>query len=321
MASGRILTQATSESTRRETMSHSIVCGLDDASGSRQAASIAARLARDLDSRALLVRVTEPPGFLRGLPPITLGRSRRTRRNLKAVAEELGFPDSTGIRVKTGDAADVLMAIAEREDAELVVVAAGGQSTVSQALLGSVSSTLVRDAPCPVVVVPSDAVAPLDAAGMRSVVCGVAGEEADGAVLRLADDLAHRLGGYLHAVHAYDPRAMHAAVPAAPGPPLDADLREAAERTLVLALEEAGVAAPGSVLPLPAADALERIAQQEHAALIVVGSRGRGKLGSLLHGSVPTQLAAQGRTAVVALPLDTQLEPGSGHYELVAGAA
>lgn len=302
-------------------MTRCIVCGIDETTGGRHAASIAARLARDLDSRALLVHVAEAGRLLHRLPPARIGPTRRTRRSLKAVADEHCFPDGTDIRVKSGDPASTLTAIAAREDAELIVVAVGGQSTVSASLLGSVSNTLMRQAPCPVVVVPSDTVAPLDAQGMSSVVCGVAGEETDAVLLQLASDLANRLGGELYAVHAYDPTATQAAIPAAPGPPLDADLNESAEQRLAMALEQAGVDAQGSVLPLPAAAALERFAEQHNAGLIVVGSKGRGKLGSILHGSVPTHLASQGRTAVVVLPLGARLEPGSGHYELVAGPA
>ena len=302
-------------------MTRCIVCGIDETTGSRHAASIAARLARDLDSRALLVHVADAGRFLHRLPPARIGRGRRTRRSLKAVADEHCFPDGTDIRVKSGDPASTLMATADREDAELIVVAAGGQSTISASLLGSVSSTLMRQAPCPVVVVPSDTIAPLDAEGMRSVVCGVAGEETDAMLLQLASDLANRLDGELYAVHAYDPTATQAAVPAAPGPPLDADLHESAERRLALALEQAGVDAEASVLALPAPEALERVAEQHNAGLIVVGSKGRSKLGSTLHGSVPTHLASQGRTAVVVLPPGARLEPGSGHYELAAGPA
>jgi nucleotide-binding universal stress UspA family protein len=114
---------------------------------------------------------------------------------------------------------------------------------------------------------------------------------------------------------------MHAEVPAASDVPLDPDLRQAAARRLALALDQAGIAAEGSALPLPAAEALERVAEQHRAGLIVVGSKGRGKLGSTLHGSVPTHLAAQGRTAVVVLPVAARVEPGSGHYELAAGPA
>jgi nucleotide-binding universal stress UspA family protein len=85
-----------------------------------------------------------------------------------------------------------------------------------------------------------------------------------------------------------------------------------------VSLEQAGIDAGGSVLPLPAAEALERVAEHESAGLIVVGAKGPSKGASVVHGSVPTCLAARGRTAVSVLPLGARLEPGSGHYELVA---
>jgi nucleotide-binding universal stress UspA family protein len=298
-------------------MARRIVCGIDQAAGSRHAASIAARLARDLDSRTLLLQVIEAGGLLGRL---RLARTRRIRRSLKAVADEHCFPEGTDIAAETGDPASTLMDVADREDAELVVVAAGGQSTVSAAPLGSVSTTLMRDARCPVVVVPPGAVAPVDAEGMSSVVCGVGGEETDARLLRLAHDLANRLGGELHAVHAYAPRPVHAATREAPDRVRETALRESAEQRLARALEEAGVDAEGSVLPLPAAEALERVAERHTAGLIVVGSRGRGKVGSFAPGSVPTRLA-QGRTAVAVLPLGARLDPGSGHYELLAAPA
>jgi nucleotide-binding universal stress UspA family protein len=153
---------------------------------------------------------------------------------------------------------------------------------------------------------------------MRSVVCGIAGDETDSALLHLAGDLATRLGAELHAVHAYDPSAT---VQGAPIRPADAGLHESAELRLALALQEAGVDAQASALPGQATETLERVAEQHRAGLIVVGARQAGKLGSTLLGSVPTQLAARGRTAVVVLPLGARLERGSGHYEAVAGPA
>ena len=282
-------------------MTGCIVCGLDETSDSRHAASIASRLARDLDSQAVLVHVMEGGAFLQRVPPARVGRTRRMRRSLKAVADEHCFPDGTHIRVKAGHAASTLIAVAEREDAELVVVAAGGRSAVSTGLLGSVSSTLMREAPCPVVVVPNETIAPLDAEGMRSVVCGVADDDTDPATLRLADDLANRLGGQLHAVHAHG----------------EAELRQSAEARLARALEETGVEAHGVVVPAPPADALQRVGEQHKASLIVVGFGGRSRVASNVLGSVPTKLATEGRTAVVVLPLGTRLEPGSGHYELL----
>jgi nucleotide-binding universal stress UspA family protein len=308
-------------------MTRCILCAVAETSGSRHAgagrhaASIAARLARDLDSRALLLHVAGAGGLLQRAAPWRIVRARRMRRGLKAIVDEQSFPDGAHIQVKAGHTASILMAVAEREDAELIVVGAGGWSTVSPALLGSVTCALMREAPCPVVVVPSGTVAPFDAEGMRSVVCGIAGDETDSALLQLAGDLAIRLGAELHAVHAYDPSATHAADPGASIPPRDAGLHESAEQRLALALQEAGVEAQASALPGLAAEALERVAEQHRAGLIVVGARQASKLGSTLLGSVPTQLAAQGGTPVVVLPLGARLERGSGHYEAVAGPA
>jgi len=295
-------------------MSRSIVCGLDETAGSRHAASIASRLARDLDSRALLVHVRETRGRLQRFPLTGIAGTRRARRSLKAVAEEHCFPDGTEVHVRSGHPASTLAAVAESKDAELIVVAAGGRSSASAGLLGSVATTLMRDAPCPVVAVPSEAVAPLDAEGMRSVVCGVAADDTAPATLRLADDLASRLGGQLYAVHAYALATTHTAG-------FDVDLRQAAEDRLGALLDAVGCEAHRIVLPLPPPQALGEVAEQHNAVLIVVGFGGQSDVPSIVLGSVPTRLAAAGRTAIVVLPLGARLEPGSGHYELVAGAA
>ena len=149
---------------------------------------------------------------------------------------------------------------------------------------------------------------------MRSVVCGVAGEESDAALLRLAADLAERLRAELHAVHAYGPPRGRDATP---DPVRDAALRELAERRLAVALKDAGVRALQTVLPLPAAEALERVAEERPAALVAVGAKVRREHPSAVLGSVPTELAACGRTPVAVLPLAARVEPGTGHYELV----
>jgi nucleotide-binding universal stress UspA family protein len=291
------------------------IVGLDGSAPSRHAASIASRLARDLHSHAVLVQVQEAPGLLRRLPPASTTRSRRIRRSLKAVAEEHCFPDGTETRVRTGHPASTLVEIAEREEAELMVVATGGRGTVSTGLLGSVAAALLRDAPCPVVVVPDETIAPLDAEGMRSIVCGVAGAETDPAALRLADDLAARLSGQLYAVHAYDPGADAGSGSG----PLETELRDAAEDRLDSVLATACVEAVGVVAPLPPVQAIEQAAERHNAGLIVVGFGGYEAASTIL-GPVPTRLATEGRTAVVVLPLGTRLEPGSGHYEVAAGA-
>jgi nucleotide-binding universal stress UspA family protein len=61
--------------------------------------------------------------------------------------------------VVEGRAADVLCAAAR--DADLLVLGGHGHSRVWHTVLGSVSEECVRDAPCPVVVVPSPRPAPV----------------------------------------------------------------------------------------------------------------------------------------------------------------
>jgi len=50
------------------------------------------------------------------------------------------------------------------------------------------------------------------------------------------------------------------------------------------------------------AEQLRQLAEQERAAMVVVGTRGRGALGSGLFGSVSHSLACSGSTPVVVCP-------------------
>ena len=221
-------------------MSGCILCGIDDWAGDRGAAAVASRLARDLHSHALLLHVSEGARtFLHGLRPPRVGRDRKLRRQLRTVAEEQCFPEGTDLRVETGDPATRLIAAAEAEDAELIVVATRGLRRGGAALIGRVASAMLTGAPCPVVAVPQTAIAPLDSASMRDVVCGTEadGSERDLAVLRLAADLATRLGGELHAVHGYDSATLPAS---AAGP----------QRKLNDTLHQSGVDAHGLTAPL-----------------------------------------------------------------------
>jgi nucleotide-binding universal stress UspA family protein len=225
------------------------------------------------------------------------------RKLLKAIAEECCFPEDTELYLKRGEPATELLAVADEEDAELVVVSSGGSGYASAALLGGVTSALMRRSPCPLVVIPPRAIPPLDAEGMRSVVCGVEGRESDVRALRLAADLAARLGADLHAVHAHERRD---------------ELDDSAERRLAFVLEQAGVEATAHVEPLPAEVALESVARQERAGLTVVGPPAGGEPSSALDGYVGFRLAADGGTALVVLPTEAELDLGSGHYELAA---
>ena len=60
------------------------------------------------------------------------------------------------MRIEHGDPAEEIVRVAGEEGFDLVVSGSRGRGTLGGLLLGSVSQTLVRTAPCPVLVVAED---------------------------------------------------------------------------------------------------------------------------------------------------------------------
>jgi nucleotide-binding universal stress UspA family protein len=293
-------------------MSDLIVCGINLSSGSERTAAVAARVARALGCRVAVVHADgDPPG----MPSVERARKARA---LEMLIEGHDFPAGTLARLLGGEPTEALVGLVRQHDAQLVVVGSGGMGELRTALLGSVSAELLRSAPCPVVVVPPGLTLPFAHPGMRPVVCGVEGSDHDPDLVRFGADVASRLGSDLLAVHAFDPQALYAIHTM---PITVRGLPEAAEARVQRALREARVRAQAAVVPLPAARALAQVAEERRAGLVVVGSRGRGKLGSLLHGSVVTQLLSQIDCPLVVLPRSAEIATGSGHYEVSADAA
>ena len=291
-------------------MERPVVCGVDLWPGSEEVARLAVALANELDRPTSVVHVTG--GAAPGSPDPTAGQVRELRR-LSTLVEQLGGRGQTATMLRGGEPAEQVLGVAREQDAELLVVGSRGLREIGCALLGSVSSELMREAPCPVVVVPPGCALPV--AGIRVLVVGVDGGERDAPLLRLAADLARRLEAAVHVVHAF--HVTPAAVGMGPtAPPLGSELRKAAEERLDRAVDDAGVSARRSVVELPAAEALERAAEHDGAGLIAVASRGHGKLHSILHGSVTVRLAAEAPVPVLVLPPAAELGAGSGHYEL-----
>ena len=117
----------------------------------------AMRLAAGLHARLIAVSVIDP-GSLR-LPG---GRFRarvdqvRDEREMAAQAlvaraHDLGVP--TAFLVWEGDPGEAIIDAATAEHADLIVLGTHGRRGVNRSLFGSVSDHVVRNAPCPVVVV------------------------------------------------------------------------------------------------------------------------------------------------------------------------
>jgi nucleotide-binding universal stress UspA family protein len=108
----------------------------------------------------------ELPTSTVGMPPVPIDiraavevdhalyeRAQRLAQQGAALAREAGF-EAEGLAVADEvTVADTLVRLAHERDAQAVVVGARGHGRLSEVLLGSTSRRVVRQAPCPVVVV------------------------------------------------------------------------------------------------------------------------------------------------------------------------
>lgn len=74
------------------------------------------------------------------------------KRVLKRIKREL--PPTGAVQIERGDPAPAIVAVAERHNAELIVVASHGRKGLARVIIGSVAAAVVRRASCSVLVVP-----------------------------------------------------------------------------------------------------------------------------------------------------------------------
>jgi nucleotide-binding universal stress UspA family protein len=179
--------------------------------------------------------------------------------------------------------------------ADLVVVGSRGLGGFKELLLGSVSSAVAERAQCPVAVVRDAAAHPLG-----PVVVGVDGARTDRHVLRWAADEARARGVPLEILHAWFgspslPLGLPVPIPRA-------ELEAAAERTVTLAMASADLRdLTVHRLVVEASPAAALVQRSDAAALVVVGSRGRGSLTSILLGSTSRHLLHHAHCPVVVV--------------------
>jgi nucleotide-binding universal stress UspA family protein len=128
---------------KEDLMTGSIVCGVDDSESAKGAARVARELSAKLRLRLVFVRVVEDAAADEKIAAIAA--------RLHHLADSATEVDcGAHWLVDVGHPADRLVAVAEEENAALIVVGSTGPRS---SMLGSVSAEVSRRAPCPVVVV------------------------------------------------------------------------------------------------------------------------------------------------------------------------
>jgi nucleotide-binding universal stress UspA family protein len=274
-----------------------IIVGVDGSEGSRAALHWGARTAgaRGDGLRAIAAwqypgRAATPAGPAKLPGPDEM--DERTCENLRAlVREELETgADRVDIEAGRGPAAQVLLGVAARTDADMLVLGARGLGGFDGLLLGSVSQQCVEHSPCPVVVLRGGRDLPLG-----PIVIGLDGSEGADRALEWTVDLAEATGSAIVAVHA-------------PGAAADSEVLDAARHALerwCAPIRHRGITHEMRIEPGDARTALELAAEASDASLLVVGSRGLGAIRGLLLGSVAGYVARYTTRPFAVIPRST----------------
>ncbi len=281
-----------------------VLCGVDGSEQSVHAARAAQALADGLGADLVLAHVNSG-GARSRLPRAPI--DSEVERDLEVIAESAARAGLIGVRtrrIEAGSAASGLVAAARVESPRLIVVGASGSSGFRAALLGTVAGELPLKAPCPVVVVPSEAGLPdptAPVAAARSIVCGISESSEAPAVAAVAGELVAALGLHLVLVHVRLPIApAGTAALSRHSIAVQADVLLERERRLSMELVERAVEwsrcppeqVEAAVETGEPAQRIEALADEVAAELIVVGSRGRGRLSAAMLGSTSRTLAS-----------------------------
>ncbi|HSD89391.1 MAG TPA: universal stress protein [Kofleriaceae bacterium] len=138
----------------------SILVPTDMSEGAEEALDFACELAQKLGATVHLLNVIGIPTL--GVPELGIGLTSTlvdtlVRENEEAL-EKLADRKRAGaligqVLLRTGDARDMICQTAKELGVDLVVMGTHGRRGVTRALLGSVTESVVRSAPCPVLTI------------------------------------------------------------------------------------------------------------------------------------------------------------------------
>ena len=204
--------------------------------------------------------------------------------------------------VDDGTPQALILSRAEGWPADLIIMGSHGQTSAADALLGSVTDSVIRHAHCPVLIVRRGGPG-------RRILAGTDFSDPSLPAIKAAADEAKRVGGELTVIHVLDLVWAPAAYPALAfgGAPFNIsaeelkDLEAVATWRLEESLKHFNVAGDTLVTTGSAGAALIDIASERKADLVVVGTIGRTGLRRALLGSVAETVARRAPCSVLVV--------------------
>ena len=296
-----------------------VLCPTDFSDVSARAETYAAALARHYDASLHLLHVDPPMPVMApyGEIPVDARMFEEQREIAEAELVKAGERARAGgitvdTTMKGGHPAREILALADRAQADMLVIGTHGRGGVEHLLLGSVAEKIMRKASCPVLVVPPGAPGDSDALFSR-ILCPIDGSAASAHALTYALSLARETDGHVTLLYVVEP------VPAAGEfGALDVEeYRRAGEEHARKVLRDA---VPDDVRTWCRLDERvatgkpsERIldaATTERADVIVMGVRGRGAIDLLAFGSTTNEVIRRAGCPVLAVhPVATPVRP------------
>jgi nucleotide-binding universal stress UspA family protein len=292
-----------------------VLCPIDFSEFSRHALHHAIAAARWYESKVtvLYVYATLPTtdGVQRSSTAVERDRLTEDMRDFMGP-----IPPTLSVELLVQDAPDIrgeILTQAAMLNADLLVVGSHGRSGFERLLLGSVTEKLVRQAPCPVMVVPPRA-PDTDRPGLihesnPHILCAVDFSDASVGALQYAISLAEEADAYLTLFHSIEvPPELREHVPV----PADFDVdqcRAAAEAACLQRLRE--LVPPSArtychvetvVKEGSAYREILRLCAERPIDLIVMGVQGRGAVDRLVFGSNTARVMRAATCPVLIVP-------------------
>lgn len=285
-----------------------VLVGIDGSPGSRAAAGWAIDEARLWHCEVEAVYAWHlasmaygAPGFV---PPVHDEIESAGQRVLEQVLSGIDDSDEAKLqlRVYDGRPADIIRKVAGEPQVGVVVVGSRGHSSMGELILGSVSHELSHRCPKPLVIVPRAWQQKPQPAGR--IVVGVDGSAESLAALRWAATEAMARHACLEVVAVWTLTGAAAIEDLPAGESIETALQTAAREMVDRAVHELGRPELRSkVIVSPGAPASVLIEQAEGADMLVVGTRGIGRVREALFGSVGHACAHQAHEPVVIVPM------------------